>query len=87
MSAEVRRLGYGEVFIAEDVADFVRAAKLVFADLAKYRAAYTDEVLSERSWERQAEILLATYNNIADANPTARTHMPFIITEPILLEG
>ena len=87
MSAEVRRLGNGEVFIAEDVADFVRAAKLVFADLAKYRAAYTDEVLSERSWERQAEILLATYNNIADANPTARTHMPFIITEPILLEG
>jgi len=85
MSAEVRRLGNGEVFIAEDVVDFVRAAKLVLADSAKYRAAYTPEVLSERSWERQAEILLATYNSIASAAPTARTHMPFLVTEPVLI--
>ena len=87
MSAEVIRLGNGEVFIAEDVSDFVRAAKLVLADPAKYRAAYTDEVLSERSWERQAEILLATYNAIAKATPIARTHMPFIVTEPVVLEN
>ncbi len=86
MSAEVVRLGNGEVFIAEDVADFVRAAKLVLADPGKYRAAYTDEVLSERSWERQAEILLSTYNMIARATPTARAHMPFFVTEPIILE-
>ena len=87
MSAEVIRLGNGEVFIAEDVSDFVRAAKLVLADPAKYRAAYTDEVLSERSWERQAEILLATYNAIAKATPIARTHMPFIVTEPVVIEN
>lgn len=87
MSAEVVRLGNGEVFIAEDVPDFVRAAKLVLADPAKYRAAYTDEVLSERSWERQAEILLATYNTIAKATPIARTHMPFVVTEPVVLES
>ena len=87
MSAEVIRLGNGEVFIAEDVSDFVRAAKLVLADPAKYRAAYTDEVLSERSWERQAEILLATYNAIAKATPIARTHMPFVVTEPVVLES
>ena len=86
MSAEVVRLGNGEVFIAEDVADFVRAAKLVLADPGKYRAAYTDEVLSERSWERQAEILLSTYNMIAHATPTARAHKPFFVTEPIILE-
>lgn len=86
MSAEVNRLGNGEVFIAEDVADFVRAAKLVLADPAKYRAAYTEEVLAERSWERQAEILLATYNTIADAKPMAREHQPFLVTEPKLLE-
>ena len=86
MSAEVVRLGNGEVFIAEDVGDFVRAAKLVLADPGKYRAAYTDEVLSERSWERQAEILLSTYNMIAHATPTARAHKPFFVTEPIILE-
>ena len=87
MSVEVKRLENGEVFIAEDVSDFVRAAKLVLANPAKYRAAYTDDVLSERSWERQAEILLATYNKIAEANPTARTHMPFLVTDPVVLEG
>jgi glycosyltransferase involved in cell wall biosynthesis len=85
MSAEVQRLGNGEVFIAEDVADFVRAAKLVLADPDKYRAAYTDEVLAERSWERQAEILLATYNKIAGAEPAARTHKPFLVSEPVVL--
>ena len=87
MSAEVNRLGNGEVFVAEDVDDFVRAAKLVLADPAKYRAAYTGEVLSERSWERQAEILLDTYNAIARATPVARTHMPFVVTEPVVLQS
>ena len=86
MAAEVVRLGNGEVFIAEDVADFVRAARLILDQPAKYRAAYTPEVLSERSWERQAEILLATYNEIAKATPHARVHMPFLITEPIPIE-
>jgi len=74
------------VFIAEDVADFVRAAKLVLEDPAKYRAAYTPEVLAERSWERQAEILLATYNNIAQADPQIRVHRPFLVTEPQLIQ-
>ncbi len=86
MSAEVKRLGNGEVFIAEDVEDFVRVAKLVLANPAHYRSAYTAEVLSERSWERQAEILLATYNEIAGVAPTARAHMPFVITEPVVLQ-
>ena len=86
MSAEVKKLGNGEVFIAEDVNDFVRAAKLVLADPAKYRAAYTEQVLSERSWERQAEILLDTYNQIASATPTAQPHKPFVVSKPKLLE-
>ncbi len=85
MSAEVKRLGNGEVFIAEDVEDFVRAARCVFADPAKYRAAYTDQVLSERSWERQAEILLIKYNEIAKANPQPRPHRPFLLSKPIPL--
>ncbi len=86
MAAEVRRLENGEVFIAEDVEDFVRAAKLVLAQPAKYRDAYTQEVLSERSWERQAEILLNTYNRIASASPTARAHKPFVVSEPKVVQ-
>jgi glycosyltransferase involved in cell wall biosynthesis len=83
MAAEVRRLGNGEVFIAEDVADFVVAIKKVLADKAKYQSVYTDEVLRERSWELQAENLVKIYNRIADAAPTARPHLPFkIITTP-----
>jgi glycosyltransferase involved in cell wall biosynthesis len=82
MAAEVQKLRNGEVFIAEDVDDFARAARLILADPGKYRAAYTQEVLSERSWERQAEILLGVYNQIAKATPTPRSYLPFVLSEP-----
>ena len=80
MAAEVKRLGNGEVFKAEDVADFVIAVKKVLADKNKYQSVYTEEVLIERSWELQAENLVKIYNRIADAQPTARKHLPFTIT-------
>ena len=80
MAAEVKRLGNGEVFIAEDVADFVVAVKKVLADKGKYQSVYTEKVLIERSWELQAENLVKIYNRIADAKPTARAHMPFKVT-------
>jgi glycosyltransferase involved in cell wall biosynthesis len=80
MAAEVKRLGNGEVFIAEDVADFVNAVKKVLADKNKYQSVYTEEVLIERSWELQAENLVKIYNQIANAQPTARRHMPLTIT-------
>ena len=79
MSAEVRRLGNGEVFIAADTADFARAVNKVLKNKAAYVNVYTPEVLSERSWERQAEHLVAIYNKIADVSPTPRAHMPFEI--------
>ena len=82
MAAEVRRLGNGEVFIAEDVADFVRATKLILADPKRYASVYTDEILMERSWERQAENLVHIYNEIANAEPTARAAKPFKLSEP-----
>ena len=82
MSEEVNRLKNGEVFIAEDVDDFVRAARLILNDPAKYRAAYTPEILAERSWERQAEVLIELYNQIAGAAPVARSHTPFLTSEP-----
>ena len=82
MAAEVKRLGNGEVFIAEDVEDFAAAVKKVLANKAQYQSAYTDEVLRARSWEMQAENLVKIYTRIANAKPTARSHMPFtIITE------
>ena len=82
MAAEVRRLGNGEVFVAEDVDDFVRATENVLNNPKKYRSIYTPEILAERSWERQAEHLLAVYNRIADAAPVAREHRPFSLSEP-----
>jgi len=78
MAAEVRRLGNGEVFEALNTDDFVRAVRAVLANKAKYQAAYTDEVLNERSWERQAENLLAIYNRVAGVSPAEREHLPFI---------
>jgi glycosyltransferase involved in cell wall biosynthesis len=83
MSAEVRKLGNGEVHIADDVQDFVRAAQLILNDPEKYRAAYTPEVLSQRTWEGQAEILVNLYNSIAGVSPNARAYKPFVVSEPI----
>jgi glycosyltransferase involved in cell wall biosynthesis len=82
MSAEVSRLGNGEVFIAEDVADFIRAANLILMNPAKYSAVYTDAILRERTWELQAENLLRVYNEIANVKPVARTLKPFSISDP-----
>jgi len=81
MAAEVRRLGNGEVFEALNTDDFVRAVRAVLAEKAKYQAAYTVEVLNERSWERQAENLLAIYNRVAGVSPAEREHLPFIISQ------
>jgi glycosyltransferase involved in cell wall biosynthesis len=79
MSAEVRRLGNGEVFIAQDVADFARAVEKVIANKQKYASVYNAEILNERSWERQAENLVAIYNRVAKATPERRLHKDFII--------
>ena len=86
MAAEVQRLGNGEVFTAEDVPSFVSSAKKIFADPDLYRKKYTDSVLAVRSWERQGEVLVSTYNQIAGATPTARTPMPFTITKALPLQ-
>jgi glycosyltransferase involved in cell wall biosynthesis len=82
MAAEVRRLGNGEVFVAEDVNDFVIGAKKILEDKAKYQAAYTTDVLAERTWEKQGEELTSIYNRIAGVNPIRRTPARFLLTEP-----
>lgn len=90
MAAEVRTIGNGEVFTAENASEFVVAAKRILADPAKYRAAYTDEVLRTRSWERQSETLIATYNGLVsdravEVKPS--TPLPFTLTKPHSLSG
>jgi len=82
MAAEVRKLGNGEVFVAEDVEDFVVAARKILDNPAKYASVYTPAMLNERSWERQAEGLLAIYNRISSATPTAREPKPFVLSTP-----
>jgi len=83
MSEEVRRLGNGEVFIAEDVVDFIRAAQLILENPAHYASVYTPEILGERTWEKQAEGLVSIYNRIAGAAPIVRAHKSFELTEPV----
>jgi hypothetical protein len=38
-------------------------------------------VLNERSWERQAENLLAIYNRVANVSPVVREPQAFTITK------
>jgi glycogen synthase len=62
MAEMVRSTGQGEVFRADDVADFCRAVRAVLADPARYRAAYDQPGLLEQwTWGRQAAVLDQTY--------------------------
>ncbi len=65
MSEAVRATGQGEVFTAEDTADFVRAAQRVLADPERYRRAYEGAAdLTAWTWERQAEVLDGVYRRV-----------------------
>ena len=83
MAAEVRRLGNGEVFTAQVVEEFAEGARKILSDPNKYKKVYSDEVLAERSWERQAEKLIDIYNQIAGVVPKRRSTKPFNISEPV----
>ncbi|MFS3127237.1 glycosyltransferase family 4 protein [Nocardioides sp. Bht2] len=62
MADMVTETGQGEVFKAEDTADYVRAVNKVLAAPEAYRKAYQDEaLLASWTWERQAEILDGVY--------------------------
>ncbi|MEU6246333.1 glycosyltransferase family 4 protein [Glycomyces sp. NPDC047010] len=65
MGNTVRATGQGEVFTAEDTADFTRAARAVLADPGRYRKAYDGPVdLDAWTWERQAEVLAGVYRRL-----------------------
>ncbi|MFF4892758.1 glycosyltransferase family 4 protein [Micromonospora chersina] len=71
MAETVRETGQGEVFTAEDVADFVRAVSAVLADPEHYRAAYDRPgLLAGWTWEAQAQVLDGVYSRLLpDAPP------------------
>ncbi len=70
MAATTRETGQGEVFRAEDTADYVRAIQAVLADPGRYRAAYEAPGLLERwTWETQARRLDEVYSGLLRAAP------------------
>ena len=79
MAAEVKRLKNGEVFVAQDVDSFVDAVKKVLANKSKYKKVYTKSVLSQRSWELQAKVLVDLYNKLAGVKPKPREAIPFSV--------
>jgi glycogen(starch) synthase len=80
MSATVRATGQGEVFTAEDTADYVRAVRAVLADPERYRAAYDKPgLLDGWTWQAQAETVDAVYRRLLEPQqgaPAARTASP-----------
>lgn len=65
MAQTARATGQGEVFTAEDRADYVRAVRAVLADPERYRAAYDKPGLLEGwTWEAQARILDEVYGSL-----------------------
>jgi glycosyltransferase involved in cell wall biosynthesis len=65
MAATVRATGQGEVFKAEDVADYIRAVQAVLDDPERYRAAYDKPgLLDGWTWAAQAEVLNTVYRRL-----------------------
>lgn len=65
MADKVRETGQGEVFVAEDLDDYVRAVKALLADKERYVRAYDAPGLLEAwTWERQADELDRIYTNL-----------------------
>ncbi|GGK25932.1 hypothetical protein GCM10010124_18070 [Pilimelia terevasa] len=66
MAATVRESGQGEVFRAEDAADYARAVRAVLADPARYRAVYETDLLDSWTWEAQAKVLDSLYSQLLE---------------------
>jgi glycogen(starch) synthase len=74
MAAAVHETGQGEVFRADDLEDYVRAARAVLADPGRYRAAYDRPgLLAAWTWEAQAGVLAQLYRGLLrDPDPADR---------------
>ncbi|MEV6495807.1 glycosyltransferase family 4 protein, partial [Actinoplanes sp. NPDC051633] len=74
MAEMVRSTGQGEVFVADDVQDYVRAVKQVFADPERYRAAYEKAgVLDQWNWATQAGHLEQVYSRLTPSPSSSRS--------------
>jgi glycosyltransferase involved in cell wall biosynthesis len=77
MAEVTRSTGQGEVFIAEDVDDYIRALRSVLSNPKQYRAAYdTPGLLEQWNWEAQADILDQVYTRLLPNRPRAETARP-----------
>jgi glycosyltransferase involved in cell wall biosynthesis len=67
----VDRLGIGEVFKAENLDGFVEAVREVLDNRERYQKAYGDaaDVLTEWTWDRQADVLDSVYGSLAPPRP------------------
>ncbi|HEV7709850.1 MAG TPA: glycosyltransferase family 4 protein [Asanoa sp.] len=74
MAETVRATGQGEVFRAQDPADFVRAVRAVLANPHRYRAVYDkpDGPLAGWTWEAQAARLDSIYRRLLSVEVGAR---------------
>jgi glycosyltransferase involved in cell wall biosynthesis len=65
MAGTVRATGQGEVFKAEDIADYTRAVQAVLDDPERYRSAYDKPgLLDGWTWTAQAEVLTSVYRRV-----------------------
>jgi hypothetical protein len=51
----------------------------ILANEKKYRKVYTRSVLGQRSWERQAKVLVDFYNKVAGVKPKPRKAKAFTV--------
>ncbi|GAA4905588.1 glycosyltransferase involved in cell wall biosynthesis [Stackebrandtia albiflava] len=73
MADTTLRTGIGEVFVAGDADDYVRALKSVLADPGRYRRAYDPALLEQWTWRRQAAILDEVYRRLSPAPAAPQT--------------
>ncbi len=64
MARVTRETNVGEVFVAEDAVDCARAMELVASSRDTYTSNITDDLVTNWSWEKQAQILEELYDRL-----------------------
>lgn len=81
MAETTRSTGQGEVFEADNVADYVRALRTVLSDTKPYRAAYdAPGLLQQWTWEAQAELLDQVYTRLPRNGSAPSAASPTTVT-------
>lgn len=87
MAAFLADTGTGVSFKAESVPGCVAAVTDALARRAELRAAITDDLLAEHSWQRQADVLVDRYAVVSGLRPTPRDLPWAVVEEPVLGPG